>query len=458
MLSNKFKGTFKFVPLLIISVFISVSTKANNSQTLNDINNEVVSAIKLIKAKDFSKACSVLNSIYDAKLLSESVESNKQIRLNVFYLLGQCYAGLGLYDQAQEHLKQVVVSDPNEPRPYLDLALIYQYMGEYQQANEQFDFLLSMKDLTPALRDKVERFSKNSPDALQYYVNFTGGIISDSNINNAPIVDSITIYDQNFIFNTDLRPLDSAGVNLGVQAQVSKLLSKTSYVSGQIDFTSTSFGDFSSQDSTVLDLSAAYNSKIWNGEYSIQPRFATVSIGGSPLLSVIGIDAGYSSLWQEDLRVNTKVGYQQYSYSDDDERSVGEIKGEILFNYRLFDNLFLYTNLGYSIGSASEDIYSYSDIIIKLGADYSFTSNLLLSASYKINSTSYSGEIAGFGETRSDSRSALNVNASYNLGKISNILRRVTLDAGVNIYSNTSNIELFENERDQTYLLFNIAL
>jgi hypothetical protein len=75
-----------------------------------------------------------------------------------------------------------------------------------------------------------------------------------------------------------------------------------------------------------------------------------------------------------------------------------------------------------------------------------------------MNSISYDGEIEGFGKVRDDGRTTINVNASYNLGGFSDFMKRATIDIGGSIYQNDSNIKLFENDRTQFYVLFNIAL
>ncbi len=426
--------------------------------TINDVNVEIINALKAVKAKNYAQACSVLNSMYDAPVLSLENSQSRQAKLNVQYLLGQCYAGLGLYKQAQPHFEAVIAQEANQPRPHLDLALTYQYIGEYDKARQQFDAVMAMNNVDDKLRSRVQELSDASPDALQYYVNFVGGAVSDTNINNAPIVDSIIIYDEEFIFNRESRPLESTGLSAGIDASVSKLLSADSYITGNVSFASTGFSDYSRYDNTVIDISGSYNQKFWIGEYSIQPRFASISIGSEGFLDVIGVDAGFTALLDDSFRVNSKLGYQQYGYSDDSERDLSLIKPEFSLNYRYNSDWLIHSSVAFGLGSASNDIYSFTDLELKIGTDYALMDELLLSFSYRLNSTSYDGEIEGFKETRSDTRSTITVGASYNLKNLSDLMKRVTIDFGANIYQNDSNIPLFENERTQIYLLFNVAL
>jgi len=428
------------------------------ASTLSDINGEIVNAVKAIKFKDYAQACSILNSIYDAKPLEKKTSDNRQSRLNIYYLLGQCYAGLGLYEEAQQQLLKVVEEDARSPRPYLDLAMIYQYMGDYDKANEQIDSLRAMDTLDETLKQNVADFASNRPDALQYYISGSFGITSDDNINNAPIVDAITIYDQQFVFNSESRPLSSVGANIGATGQITKLLSNASYVSGQLSLSSTSFSDYSKHNNVVIDVSGAYHSKFWIGEYYVQPRFATVSIGGEAFLNVMGVNAAFTTLLSEKLRLDTKFGYQQLSYSADDNRSVAIIKPEFLLNYRVLDDLLLYGSLGLGIAGANDDIYSYNDISLEFGAEYALFDDLLLSVALRNSSVAYSGEIVGFGLTREDTRTVLSAGGSYNLKGLSELTKRVTIDFGFKSYQNTSNISLFENDRTQAFVLFNVTL
>jgi hypothetical protein len=313
-----------------------------------------------------------------------------------------------------------------------------------------------MSTLSQTVRNKVEVLLRNSPYAFKYFVDFTTGVLADNNINNAPSVSSIIIYDEEFILNKDNQPISATGINAGLKLRFSKLLDRYSSLSGLANFTTTAFTGNEDHNFTVFDLSAAYHHKMWGGEYSIAPRYANVTIGGSNLLNVLGFDVTFAMLAQQNLRILGKVGYQMYSYSDDSTRDLTEIKPQLIVNYQLYDGLLLSSKLGYSIANAENSAQSSTGVTIDLGVNYAVRPELLLSASYELNPSTYDSELVGFDKIRSDTRAHYNLEASYNLKDYS--WQRVTIDIGIDVFEAESNIEIFKNSRSQVYLLFRFTL
>ena len=444
--------TFTF----IITALTITSSLAAEIKDLNAVNQKIILAAKYIKNKEYAQACVQLANLPTVSELSQGNKSQAaQLQLNIHYLMGQCYAGLGLYKEAKENFEKVIDGDQSQPRPFLDLALTHQYLGNFDQANKQYDYLLGMPNLSQTVRNKVEALTKSSPYAFKYFVDFTLGGIADNNINNAPAIDSITIYDEEFILNTNNQPISATGINAGVKLRFSKLLNKYSSWSGLANFTTTTFIDNEDYSFTAVDLRGVYQHKMWGGEYSISPRFANVSIGGNNLLNVLGIDATFAMLAHENLRILGKIGYQMYSYSDDSTRDISEITPALIVNYQVFDGLLLFSTLGYSIVSAENTAYSFTGGSIDFGVSYAPQPELLLSASFELNPNDYDSELFGFGKVRTDTRTHYNLEASYNLKNFS--WQRVTIDLGIDFFEAESNIEIFNNERSQMYLLFSFT-
>ncbi|MFT5003160.1 MAG: tetratricopeptide (TPR) repeat protein [Flavobacteriales bacterium] len=441
----------------IVALFTVTSSLAANTVDLRVINQKVNLAIKRIKKKQYAQACAELVNLPKVSDLSGSTKDQAaQLQLNIYYSMGQCHAGLGLYAQAKDNFEIVVNADRSQPRPFLDLALTHQYLGEFEQANQQYNNLLGMSTLSQTVRNKVEVLLRNSPYAFKYFVDFTTGVLADNNINNAPSVSSITIYDEEFILNKDNQPISATGINAGLKLRFSKLLDRYSSLSGLANFTTTAFTGNEDHNFTVFDLSAAYHHKMWGGEYSIAPRYANVTIGGSNLLNVLGFDVTFAMLAQQNLRILGKVGYQMYSYSDDSTRDLTEIKPQLIVNYQLYDGLLLSSKLGYSIANAENSAQSSTGVTIDLGVNYAVRPELLLSASYELNPSTYDSELVGFDKIRSDTRAHYNLEASYNLKDYS--WQRVTIDIGIDVFEAESNIEIFKNSRSQVYLLFRFTL
>jgi hypothetical protein len=437
----------------------TVTSSLASSSTVNliEVNNKINLALKGIKNKQYAQACAqLLNLPVVSDLSAGKKDKARQLQLNIYYSMGQCHAGLGLYTQAKNYFEKVVNADKSQPRPFLDLALTYQYLGEFEQANKQYDDLLAMPTLNQTVRNKVETIVDNSPYALKYFVDFSTGVLVDSNVNNAPTVDSFIIYDEEFILNEDNQPISAMGINAGVKLRFSKLWDRYSSWSGMANVTTTAFMGNEDHSVTVFDLSGSYHRKMWGGEYSISSRYANVSIGGSPLLSLIGFDVTLAMITHKNLRILGKMGYQMYGYSGESTRDLTEIKPELIVNYQIYDGLLLFSKLGYSLASAENSAYSFTGATIDLGVNYAFQPELLLSASYKLNPNTYDSELAGFGKVRTDTRTHYNLEASYNFKNFS--WQRVTIDVGIDMFAATSNIEAFSNERSQMYLLFRFTL
>ncbi|MBM96327.1 MAG: hypothetical protein CMI09_10855 [Oceanospirillaceae bacterium] len=431
----------------------SEATPAWQMLSVSQLNDRILKATKEVNAKEYAIACSEL------LLLPQEVhELQPQLTYNTWFLLGQCHAGLGLYPEARSYFRKVVEADPTAARPRLDLALVEQYLGNFSAANEQFDYLRDDEELPEEIQDKVDAIYGQRPDRLRYFIEGYFGTLTDSNINYGPESDVIRIYDKDFVFNRESRPISGNGTNLGARLSLEKLLDRDTRLSGRLSLDTVTYTDNEDFDSSILDLNFACRQKLWSGEYMIQPRYASVKLGESTLFTVMGLDGGYAWLQGDNLRLTGLLGYKNYTYSTDDRRNTGEIKPQFLANYRYSGKLIFNGRLGYALGSASEESYSYTDLELGAGLDYAFSSTLMLSLNYEMSSTSYSAELEGFDTVRQDDRTKLSAELSYNLKQLGEFFKRFNIDAGMREYTNSSNVALFENSRTQTYITLRATL
>lgn len=423
------------------------STDADMALSASQINDRLLQATKSINARDYAQACSELRL-----LPQELYEPQPQLTYNTWFLLGQCHAGLGLYDEARGYFQKVVEADPDAPRPRLDLALIEQYQGNFGAANEQFDYLLDEAELSEDIEEKVDALYSQRPDRLRYFIEGEFGTVSDSNINYGPDGESMRIYDKEFVFNREARPISSTGVHTGLNLTVEKLLNKKSRIGGRLSIDGTTYSDNEDFNHQILDLHVAYRRKLWEGEYMIQPRYASVTLGEETLFTVMGLEGGYAWLQSSDLRLTGLFSYKNYTYSTDDRRNTGEFKPQLLASYRHSDQVILNGRFAYAIGNASEQSYGYSDLELGAGVSYAFSPALMASLDYEMSSTSYAGELEGFDATRQDDRTKISAEVTYNLQQLGDFFKRFNLDLGVRNYTNSSNIALYQNSRTQSYL------
>ncbi len=452
MVSLKFNLCFLFMfSFYGLTQAIPVSKQAEHSvMSFADINSQVLAAAKLLKKGDHALACSVL------KNLPKKVSPRNQLMLNIQFLLGQCSAGLGLYQDAQQYFEKVVELDPNQARPHLDLALVYQYTGDYRAATKQYNTLLDMPNVQPKVKNKIEYLLDNRPDALRYHVEFSAGLIVDSNVNNGPTSETIDIYDKEFTFNIESLPISASGKGFGGALSIEKLLDRSSRLKGRISLTNAAYEQSDQYDSSVLDASILYSKKKGQAEFSIKPSIVSVTLGSEPLLSVLGVDGSMSKVLESGMRMNTLLGYQNFQYSQNSDINVQLLRTQLSFKSHYASSLILNSNVGFGIGSGVNSDNSYNQVSLGMGVDYSPLTSLLFTLSYQLNSTGYNGKISGFDSARNDIRSHILGVMSYNLKAWS--MPRVTLETGLNIYDNRSNIEVYDSKRNQVFAIMRVTI
>ena len=444
-------------PLLVLALLIvtqhSLPALANteNSSELRDINAQLLESINLLKEKQYAQACVKLKLLPELKnVASNDVE--KQLQLNIFYLQGQCFSGLGLYDEAKEYFLKVIADDPNQPRPYLDLALIYQYLGEFSAAEGIYKRVLRLPTLNSDIKDKISRMRNVNPEMLSYTLEVAAGGLHDDNLINLPSADTITIYgDKELVLGDNLRPSPTQGLFLGVNASVTKLLSNDNRITAKINVESSTYPQESKGDTVLTDLTAGYHKKIGESEYGIEPRFASISLGGEVLLNVTALTARYTTFFSSNIRISPMLEYLNYSYTGDSARDVSILMPQLMASYTYSPELIFNGLLAIGTATANEDIHSYDNTILELGVKYKFNPNLILSFDYRVDDVEYGAETPAFTTKRADTRSHLNLQASYNFRDIG--FDRMTLDVGIKNYDNASNVALYEHTRAQYYAI-----
>ncbi|MDC2890199.1 tetratricopeptide repeat protein [Psychrosphaera algicola] len=61
---------------------------------------------------------------------------------------------MGLYDDAKNYFQVLIEEDPEQARPYLDLAIIHQYLGEFDLAEDIYERVLDLNSLEPDVHKK----------------------------------------------------------------------------------------------------------------------------------------------------------------------------------------------------------------------------------------------------------------------------------------------------------------
>jgi hypothetical protein len=435
----------------IVAAVGTCSTSANTSENLRDINEELLTSVNLIKDKRYAEACVKLKLLPTLKN-KDTDPVERQLQLNIFYMQGQCFAGLGLYGEAKKFFLEVTERDPEQARPYLDLAMIYQYLGEFEQAEMTYQRVLLLDTLTDETRTKIINMRNVNPQNLSYGLELIAGGLMDDNLKNSPSSNSVVIYGQDFVLGDNLRPSEAQGLFLGINGAVDKLLSNDNRLSAQINISSSTYAEKSAGNTIVMDLLGGYQMKVGESEYAIEPRFASISLGGEVLLNITSAAFRYTTFVSNQLRISPILEYANYSYTSDTERSATIWRPQLLFTYTYSPDLIIDGMWVSGSAAADNDVNSYTSTTYEIGAKYRFSNNIILSAEVSSVSVTYDAVWEAFEKTREDSRTNFNINASYNLRGFG--LERFTLDVGMNSFQNSSNVGLYEYDRSQYYTYF----
>lgn len=439
---------FALTAAVSASLFAVPAFPVAAQQDLRAINTELHQAISFLQEKKYAEACVKLKLLPDL----ENPSSNPvaaQLQRNIFYIQGQCFAGLGLYEDAKPYFLKIIEQDAEQPRPYLDLAIIYQYLGEFDKAEDIYKQVLELDALDNSVRKKIETIRSVNPKKLNYAVELSAGFLTDNNLTNSPSAESIIIYGQEFFLGQNIQPTEAQGAHAGVNASVNKLLSNTQRLSVKANVNSSTYIDKPDGNTLLVDLLAGYHFKYGHSEYAIEPRFSSVSLGGEALLNIASIGIRYSTFINNNLRITPILEYGSFSYTSDSQRDVSAVTPRVILNYSYDDELMIQGGWSTSIATADNDQNSYDSTQFDLGVRYRVNSNIILSADMVYSTSDYGGSIEAFELKRSDTRSFNNLNASFNLKQFD--LPRFTLDIGINQFTNDSNITLYENDRQQIY-------
>lgn len=440
----------QFASMLTIVLGLLYSFEVRSEQDLRAIHTELLDSINLLKDKKYAEACVKLKLL---PTLDKSTNDPivKQLQLNIYYIQGQCFAGLGLYDDAKNYFQVLIEEDPEQARPYLDLAIIHQYLGEFELAEDIYERVLDLNNLEPDVHKKVLAMRKVNPEKLQYNLELLTGMLVDNNLVNSPSAASVVIYGKEFFFNENLRPTEANGVYLGANASVSKLLDNDKRLSLKMNVASSNYLNKPDGNTLLVDFVGGYHAKLGQSEYGIEPRFASVSIGGETLLNIASLGARFTTFLNNEIRVSPMLEYAQYDYTSSTDRSADVLRPQVLVNYSYNQQLMFIGVWTMNIASAKEKQNSYTGIRYEIGARYRHNSNLMFGVDYSLNGLDFDEQLDAFDVKREDTRHSFNINSSLNLKGLG--FPRLTLDVGINHFQNDSNIGLYANQRTQFYSL-----
>jgi tetratricopeptide (TPR) repeat protein len=296
-------------------------------------------------------------------------------------------AQTGEYQQAIENYEVMLSRDPELHRVRLDYALALFRVGRFQDAKKNFEIVLE-KNIPDTVRRNVEQVMAQVEQASK--VHYFSGMVAtgfnfDSNANSAPESDYVTVLEQNFkLANKDQarhdgqamamvsinhrwQPMgtpsatkDAQGNKKGQGAKTSPLAwnsSLTAYKSRQ--------QDLRSLDVAMYNLRSGPEYRLADGKVTLGATggFSQVTLAGMSFLRSYAGDVSVAYAWDERHQVNAVYTEEFRDFMNSDTTTTFEdrqgqaMQGKIGFNYLLTPKDILSLGLMVRNENARKDFY-----------------------------------------------------------------------------------------------------
>lgn len=193
------------IAVLVLAV-LSAGPAARAEQAVTLPTLEAVRA--LILSGHFDAAIAVLGQYL--KLSPDDVEGH--------FLLGFAETGAGEYDKAEDEFNRLLVEYPDRARIRLELARALFLAGRYEDAQYQFELVLS-GDIPPEVRANVLGFLDQIRRRRRYQYALSAAIAPSSNINNATSASQVSVYGEPATLSANARRQSGVGVVAGGQGE-----------------------------------------------------------------------------------------------------------------------------------------------------------------------------------------------------------------------------------------------
>lgn len=355
-------------------------------------------------------------------------------------------------------LERVVMQRPGAHRARLELARGYYLMEEYERANHHFDRVLATEP-PPDVVATIDRFQQDiqartdtTGFSISGFVGFTLGY--DSNVNNGPSTDSVTVTDGPLAGGTfdlsDSQPRDDGvgGLELRVNVQQPQASGQTLYARADLNTTHHLNNDEFDTLRYGLRLGSRWSRNGLTPDLSI--RAQQLRLDGNAFQNQYGVGLNINQMLNPARMLFYGVDYVYLDHDDNPNRDAAVFQGSLgwLQSWRL--PLRPQTTVSVSGGrviavSGSAGAQANTDRWqagltgqVRLGLPVSDWS---VSSRVQYRYSEYSGENTLFGTNRQDHFTLVALSSDWTL------LSDVVVTPTVEYRITESNIDLYSNER-----------
>jgi len=366
------------------------------------------------------------------------------------FFLGLTAKQLEKYDESEKYLKELINKDPDAPKVKLELAEVVYRNGDPKEAKR---LLAEVKASNPPKRvgENIDAFlafiENGQPKAFS--ANVSLGVLYDTNANQGPRSDTITLYDLPFTLSSDALPSNDWAETLMVGINYTQSLTEQTYLQAELGLNHQNYLSLNTFDYSGVSFSFGPSFRQRKWVFSVPYVFNIVRFGHDQdyyyLINGVAPQFGYQV--SNNLMLSGSVTYAWKNFLSDIDRN-SEVLG-ITPSMRLKIGKNSLLTLGSYYGHERADVETYSNDSwgVNGSFSYSFNENLSASISPSYLNTTYKGEEVMFHKTRKDEHIPITTNIDYLIGPI-----KTNLTLSYTWTNNNSSIDLYKYNRQQTTL------
>ncbi|MDR2770219.1 MAG: surface lipoprotein assembly modifier [Rickettsiales bacterium] len=365
----------------IFAVFICAAAYAETVE-ISDRESLAIAQI-LLGGGDVESA----EKIYAASLRSPDPE----VVVESAFQIGNIAMARGDFESAIKYYYAIIKNNPAVARVRLELARAYFMNGDYQEAEFHFQFILAAPDLPPEVAEKIGAFLALIRQRKNWTLDFSFGIVPDSNLNVASgrVEECVDTIFGPFCRNLEEKK-SGVGLRLNTEGNYYTRFSKrfglrTTLGLSWLDFPAGRF------DEQSLNIASGPRYAFDRGEVSMQPTASLRWYGGRFYNSGYGLRMDTNWQLADRLFAGAGASIRRNIYDGYAENVLGGYDAAVYLRprYYLDDKSFLIGGIGFDQTSAKAEVYGYGGPTYSLGYFGEFRAGFSIFAQVGLTDAAY---------------------------------------------------------------------
>jgi len=388
----------KIIVLISFIVYMSSTLQAIDILS-KDLEIERIKAVKFYKEKDYESAYKILSILYMSSLSDT----------NINFMLGRSAYEIGKYKIALASFERVKMLDSTNVRNQLEIART-QYMLElYEDSKLSFKQVLAYPSLPDNVRTNIELFLSKISNKLQksfFFLNFSAGIIYDSNVNYGALDDTYNLPNYGKFFTVG----SESDMAYELQADLTNIYDigdKNGFsIRNMVSVFNRTYDTQSTYDITYLSYSPALVYKDMNNVYELNLMFDNMRLDNENYLDIFSVMSNVIHKLDSTTRLIINVKYANKKYKRKLENGRDADNYEFSLSYQKLWSSSYFTVRG--IGeyerkdSGNRNDINYNKYRLLIDYTKQFYPTYIARVDLEVNTKEYQDESLLFQNTRED--------------------------------------------------------